>query len=153
MNYADELTDFGVSPQNFLQSNVGSPTPRSIPGGRVVTTDQLRAALAGNRRRFLLIDALGGDHESIPESYHIPEAGYSGNFNDSTQSYVFSTLRSLTGGDVAYPLVFFCRGSQCWESYNAALRAMRMGFSNVYWYRGGINAWQEAGLPMSWPTQ
>ena len=32
-------------------------------------------------------------------------------------------------------------------SYNAALRAINAGYTNVKWYRGGIEAWKAAGLP------
>jgi hypothetical protein len=32
-------------------------------------------------------------------------------------------------------------------SYNAALRAINAGYTNVLWYRGGIEAWKMAGLP------
>jgi hypothetical protein len=34
-------------------------------------------------------------------------------------------------------------------SYNAALRAINLGYKNVLWYRGGIEAWQRAGLPLT----
>lgn len=147
--YADELTDFGVPPQSFLRSQVGAPTPTMIPGGRVITTEQLRRASQG-ARQFLLIDALAGyGHQTIPNSYSLPLAGTGGTFEDITQMQVFTSLSQLTNGRVDYPLVFFCEGARCWESYNAALRAIHMGFSNVYWYRGGIDAWQQAGLPMS----
>lgn len=33
-------------------------------------------------------------------------------------------------------------------SYNAALRAINLGYRNVLWYRGGIEAWQAAGQPL-----
>jgi len=39
-------------------------------------------------------------------------------------------------------------GAECWESYNAALRALRLGYREVYWYRGGVASWQAAGLPL-----
>ena len=35
---------------------------------------------------------------------------------------------------------------------NAALRAIRLGYQNVHWYRGGIEAWKEAGLSLA-PSQ
>lgn len=150
LNYADELSDFGVPPQSFLRAQVGAPTPTTIPSGRVVTTDQLRAALQSGRREFILIDALNAyGHRTIPGAFSVPLAGTGGTFDDLAQMQVFGTLSQLTGGRVDYPLVFFCEGARCWESYNAALRAINMGFSNVYWYRGGIDAWQQAGLPMS----
>jgi PQQ-dependent catabolism-associated CXXCW motif protein len=47
------------------------------------------------------------------------------------------------------PLVFFCVNSQCWLSYNASLRAAALGYTNVYWYRGGIESWRAAGLPLA----
>ena len=34
-------------------------------------------------------------------------------------------------------------------SYNAALRAIHAGYGNVHWYRGGLEAWQRAGQPVS----
>ncbi len=37
---------------------------------------------------------------------------------------------------------------KCWGSYNAALRAIRLGYTNVHWFRGGVEAWQQAGLPL-----
>jgi PQQ-dependent catabolism-associated CXXCW motif protein len=149
VGYGEELTDFGVQAQSFLQTQVGSPTPLTIPGARLVTTEQLRTAIQSGRREFLLVDALdAAGHQTIPGAYSIPLAGTAGNFNDFAQQQVFQKLLSLTSARVGYPIVFFCQGARCWESYNAALRAMRMGFSNVYWYRGGLSAWQQAGLPM-----
>ena len=35
-----------------------------------------------------------------------------------------------------------------WLSVNAALRARRAGYARVGWYRGGLAAWQAAGLPV-----
>ena len=51
----------------------------------------------------------------------------------------------MTAGNLATPLVFYCLSTECWMSYNAALRAINMGFTNVLWYRGGIEAWKAAG--------
>jgi rhodanese-related sulfurtransferase len=34
-------------------------------------------------------------------------------------------------------------------SYNAALRAVNLGYTQVFWYRGGIEAWQLAGLQVA----
>jgi rhodanese-related sulfurtransferase len=28
-------------------------------------------------------------------------------------------------------------------------RAIRMGYTRVHWYRGGLKAWKESGLPMN----
>ena len=34
------------------------------------------------------------------------------------------------------------------DVHNAAVRAIQLGFRNVLWYRGGLEAWQSAGQPV-----
>ena len=55
-------------------------------------------------------------------------------------------LQQATRGNKQTPLVLYCLSNHCWMSYNAALRAIQLGYTNVLWYRGGIEAWQAAGL-------
>ena len=146
--YAGELTDTGVAPKNTLESNVGTPTPVSIPGGQRVTTVQLHSAL-GSDRSILLIDVLGDAHQStIQGAQYLPAAGLPGSFNDTAQTQTADALENLTGGDRDRTLVFFCAGSACWESYNAVLRARAAGYTRLYWYRGGLASWRAASLPM-----
>ena len=148
-NYANELTDWGIPAQKVLQSNVGSRTPLTIPGGKVITTSDLATAIRSGID-FLLIDALKDDHfETIAGAERIPDAGSAGNFNDATQRSLGRQLSSLSDGDFDYDIVFFCQGAECWKSYNASLRAINLGYRSVFWYRGGIASWKEAGLPMA----
>lgn len=44
------------------------------------------------------------------------------------------------------PLVFYCYGPECTRSRMGATRASRMGFLNLYIFRGGIAQWREADL-------
>ena len=144
-NYADELTDFGVPPQPELQANVGSPTPTSIPGAHVITTAEMRQAVGSN---ILFVDVLAGPpHPSLPGALMMPGAGDGGSFDDDLQQKLWTALSRATQMNPDRPIVFFCAGSRCWESYNAALRAVQMGFKMVLWYRGGLASWQAAGLP------
>jgi PQQ-dependent catabolism-associated CXXCW motif protein len=148
--YGDERRDFGVQPQTWLQDNVGSPTPTSIPGGaRVVYTQELiRALNTPMQTPFMIIDVLdGAPHASIRGALRMPLAGHGGTFNDLTQQTVVGQLNQATSGRKDTPLVFMCQGVRCWESYNAALRAMQAGYQHVYWYRGGLEAWTAAGQP------
>ena len=150
-NLADELTDFGVPAQDSLQTNVGSDTPTSIPGGHVITTTEMRQAVGSN---ILFIDVWAtGPHPSLPGAILMPGAGNPGSFNDDIQQKLWTALSQLSNRQPQQPMVFFCTGPRCWESYNAALRAINMGFKTVLWYRGGLAAWQAAGLQMSGPGQ
>lgn len=147
-NYAYELTDTGVQPKDTLESNVGSPTPMSVPGGERVVTMQVRD-LANNDRNVLLIDVLADPHQAtLQNARYVPAAGKPGDFNDSFQAQTAQALQNLTGGRRDQPLVFFCAGAACWESYNAVLRARQAGYTRLYWYRGGLASWSAAGLPM-----
>ncbi|WP_282571883.1 rhodanese-like domain-containing protein [Roseomonas acroporae] len=148
-NYADELTDFGVPPQNQLNPNVGSPTPTMVPGARVVTTDELRQALQGGGGAIVLVDVLdGAPHPTLPGAIPLPGAGGGGSFNDGVQQRLQGLLAQITQQQLQRPIVFFCLSSRCWESYNAVLRATRLGYQSVFWYRGGLESWRAAGLPL-----
>jgi PQQ-dependent catabolism-associated CXXCW motif protein len=147
--YADERRDFGVAPRDTLQREVGSPTPMTIPGGQLIATQELIRRLNDSAGpRLLLLDALdGGSHRSITGAIRIPLAGHAGDFDDAIQRAVTTQLREVTSGSMDTNLVFFCAGARCWESYNAALRAIHAGYRNVYWFRGGLDAWIAAGQP------
>lgn len=151
--YADEDRDWGIAPTNRLrQQPYHAPTPREIPGAQVVQTRELRAMLAGANPP-VVIDVLSEEgHVTLAGALWLSGAGRGTNFMDPVQSVLVPLLEQLTGGDKARPMVFFCASSQCWLSYNAALRAVAAGYTRVYWYRGGIEAWIEAGLPSARTT-
>lgn len=70
----------------------------------------------------------------------------SGQFYAAEKSRFATALENMTGGDKTRPLVFLCLNSECWWSYNAALRALEAGYEDVIWYRGGTDAWRGASL-------
>ena len=143
-----EDRDFGVpSSAEMRVDGHGSPTPMLIPGARTVRTPELREQLARPlEERPLLLDVLGGaGHESLPGAIWLADAGRGSSFDDEVQALLARTLAFLARGDMARQMVFFCAGVNCWLSYNAALRAVRLGYTGVGWYRGGIDAWSGAG--------
>ena len=146
--YGGETYDFHVPPQSALKSDVGSPTPLTIPGATTVTTVQVMNEMQ-QHSRMVLVDSLQYPHQStLLGAIHLPNSGGFGTFNDQVQAGLQNDLLRAVQGHREVPLVFFCQGNQCWESYNAALRARAAGFPNVFWYRGGLQAWQAAGFPM-----
>jgi PQQ-dependent catabolism-associated CXXCW motif protein len=144
-----EAQDFGVAPTGQLRPSqqLHGATPTSIPGGKVISTRQLSQLLQGGQRNVLLLHAFGSP-EHLPGAQAAGPASQGGSFDDQVQREFGQYLRQATGGDTARMLVVYCAGPQCWGSYNAALRAIHMGFRNVHWYRGGIEAWRQAGLPL-----
>ena len=151
---ADELADHGVPLQATLRlADHHAPTPLAVPGARTVRTAELRRLLqAPPPERPILLDVLGGSgHATLPGAIWLPDAGRGESFDDALQARLGQTLAALTGGDRARPLVFFCASPLCWLSYNAALRAVRLGYGSVLWYRGGIEAWGESGGKLAPP--
>jgi PQQ-dependent catabolism-associated CXXCW motif protein len=139
----NERRDFGVAPQPQLQTNLHGPTPTSIPGGQVITTDRLLALYQQGAQNGLIVFHVLGPGPMLPNAQNAAPASQPGSFDDQTQQQFGQYLQQVTQGNRARPLVFYCQSTQCWMSYNAALRAIRMGFTQVYWYRGGIEAWQQ----------
>lgn len=140
--YAEEDKDWGVPPTKQLRT-VGyhSPTPARIPGGKVVTTGELKALLERNPRPYL-IDVLGGGvHRTIAGAFWMLGAG-AGDMSRDEEARFAKAVAAFAGGDRNRPMVFFCVDSECWLSYNAALRAIGLGYTNVMWYRGGIASWR-----------
>ncbi|MFZ5960758.1 PQQ-dependent catabolism-associated CXXCW motif protein [Pseudomonas knackmussii] len=133
-----------------------SPTPASAEHATTLDTAALRALLA-REPRTRLVDVyrrtwLNGrfvaseEHRNLPGSLWLANTG-DGQLSPPWQAYFRDNLQRLTDGDATRPLVFYCR-SDCWASWNAVRRAHVLGYSNLYWYRDGIDAWEQAGLPL-----
>jgi len=155
---AHERQDHGVPPTAQLHRGpMHGGTPTSIPGGQVITTrglvELVRTASAqggggaGQAPRVLFFDVLGGP-ERLPQALAAVPAHQAGSFDDAVQREFGTFLQQVTQGRQDIALVFYCASTQCWMSYNAALRASRLGYRQVLWYRGGIEAWKAAGLPL-----
>ncbi|HKJ72270.1 MAG TPA: rhodanese-like domain-containing protein [Gammaproteobacteria bacterium] len=55
------------------------------------------------------------------------------------------------------PVLFYCNGPECDRSSNSAAKAVKWGWTRVYYFRGGFPAWQDAGYPIKtsdkWPDK
>jgi rhodanese-related sulfurtransferase len=52
------------------------------------------------------------------------------------------------GPDKGALLIFGCNGPECWKSHKASIAALKAGYTNVAWFRGGLPEWRSAGLPV-----
>jgi len=149
-SFADEDRDWGVTPtRDIRQPPYSAPTPRQVPGAKPISTAELQAKLTAEPASILVDVASGDGHVTLRGAYWLPGAGRGSHFFDPLQAQFAEYLRQLSQGDKNRSLVFFCVNAQCWLSYNASLRAAALGYLRVYWYRGGIEAWKEAGLPLA----
>ena len=50
-----------------------------------------------------------------------------------------------------HPVLFYCNGIMCGRSVKSARIAVSAGYSNIYWFRGGMEEWEAKGLPVVTP--
>lgn len=144
------------SADGYRLSRYRSPTPEHAEPARTLDTPRLQAQLK-QRPDTLLIDVyrrqwLHGrfvedePHANLPGSLWLANTG-DGQLSPAWQAYFSRNLHKASQGRQDRPLVFYCR-SDCWLSWNAVKRAAALGYTNLYWYRDGIDAWEQAGLPL-----
>jgi rhodanese-related sulfurtransferase len=75
--------------------------------------------------------------------------GAGADFSEGVQDRFRRKITEITKGDLSVPIVAFCMNSERRTSYNLALRLGLIGCINIYWYRGGVEAWQVTNLPSS----
>ncbi|MFO1285396.1 MAG: rhodanese-like domain-containing protein [Rubrivivax sp.] len=54
--------------------------------------------------------------------------------------------------DKAAPIIFACNGPECWKSYKASLAAVKAGYKQVHWFRGGFPEWRNASRQVASAT-
>jgi PQQ-dependent catabolism-associated CXXCW motif protein len=135
----------------YRSDSYHAETPNTIPGAKTIMTEALYALTQG-KDAPVLIDVLGGNpHSTIKGALWWRGAGLgtTGPQGARDMNARFAArLGAATQSDKTKAVVFFCLSYECWLSYNAALRAVEVGYTNVYWYRGGIESWKEAGNDM-----
>ena len=123
----------------------------TMPGARTLRTAELNAMLnAGGRPPIILVTARPRADFALPG-----EVEFRGVFTDQDAadgSELRRRIAELTGGDLATPLVTASWNAERWSARNLALSLTALGYRSVYWYRGGLEAWDVAGLPRN-PVQ
>jgi PQQ-dependent catabolism-associated CXXCW motif protein len=146
-------------PDGYRQSDYRAPTPTTLKGARVLTTEEAAAIWRAGDAAFIDVlpqaprpknlapEVVWRDkpRSDIPGSLWLPDTGY-GELAPVMLDYFRRGLDKALGGRPR-PLVFYCL-ADCWMSWNAAKRALALGYANVAWYPGGSDGWAAAGLPV-----
>ncbi len=145
-DHAEEDADFGVPPDGALRPTLYGLTPVQAPGVATIRTADLVRLMAETKP--LVIDT--GRYSllrSFPGAVGLREAGTGGTFSDATQTRLRRKMLELAKGDFAIPIVAAGVNSERFDGWNLVLRLAALGYQNVYWYRGGREAWEVNGLP------
>src|SRR5580700_1857330 len=150
--------DAPPEPDSYRQSDYRAPTPATLKGARVLTTEEAAAMWRTGDAAFIDVlpraprpkdlpaDVVWRDKPrfDIPGSMWLPDTGY-GELAPVMLDYFRRGLDQALSGR-SLPLVFYCL-KDCWMSWNAAKRALALGYSEVAWYPAGADGWAAAGLP------
>ncbi len=147
-------------PAGYRTEEYRAPVPRTLHGALVLSTET--AHMLWQTKAAAFIDVLPQPPRptglpagtiwrpkqrfDIPGSVWLPDTGY-GVLPPVMESYFRDGLRAASNGDYGPMLVFYCL-KDCWMSWNAAKRALAMGYSRVSWYPDGTDGWSAAKLPL-----
>ena len=128
-------------------AELGSFTPTRWPGVTVVNADEVKGLLAQGARLY------DTRNEKEFNQRHIPQAAFLPYHEKSLKDVVYDVslddFPGLKTLDPKAPTIFHCNGPECWKSYKASRAALAAGFTQVYWYRGGMPDWIASGQPVA----
>lgn len=153
-------TEAPPEPSGYRMDEYRAPVPATLQGATVLSTAQVQALW--EKRAAAFVDVLPQAprpaglpvgtiwhpkvRKDLPGSIWLPDTGY-GALAPVMADYLARNLWQVTKGDHDYPLVFYCL-AECWMSWNAAKRALALGYTQVNWYPEGTDGWAQAGLPL-----
>lgn len=148
--FADEEFSMPFAKEAVIRSErYRDGTPKSASGIQTIGTQDVAKLLQGNSQALVI--SVVYDSLLIPGSQVLYGGGlaFAEAEKEAQLKSQFEALLWAMGASPGRPLVFYSQGRNDWYSLNAALRARNAGYSQVMWYRGGLEAWQAASLPLA----
>jgi rhodanese-related sulfurtransferase len=122
-----------------LPGHAGDPdyrAPERVEGTTTVTAAQVKELFDAGA---VIVDVR---NTRLYARRHIPGAHHL----DLKDVYSEASLAAVAKKDE--PLVVYCSGVKCSRSHRASTRAVSWGYEKVYYFRGGIVEWRDAGYPV-----
>ncbi|MFO7542121.1 MAG: rhodanese-like domain-containing protein [Thiobacillus sp.] len=122
-------------------------TPTSLPGATIISAAEAKASIA---KGIPVYDVRVEDEyltAHVPGAVSVPYTEGSAKevgFDPADDQFSLNRLPK----DKKAALIMYCDGTICWKSYKSATMAIQAGWKNIYWFRGGLPEWKEAGLPV-----
>jgi TolB-like protein len=136
--FADEHEDFGVTADATIKMHRAlEPTPVALAGVATIDASGLALALRGRQPPRVVDVGLGA---AVPKGAMLTTA------DPASQQEMAELARQLTTSG-APQIVVMGQGPFDWASVNCARALAQAGAPGVTWFRGGEEAWAEAGGP------
>ncbi|MBT9503438.1 MAG: rhodanese-like domain-containing protein [Burkholderiaceae bacterium] len=123
-------------------------TPTKLAGAKVIGADEGKALAAAKTAAFIdtrnpLNFGKGHVPGAVTAAYK-EKSEPTENFDASLDSFTMDKLPT----DKNAKVVFYSDGPSGWKSYKAAVMAVKAGYKNVMYMRGGFTEWESKGLPV-----
>ncbi len=147
-------------PAGYRMEDFRAPTPATLAGASVIDTAEAHRLWQAKTAVFVDVlprpprpanlpaDTVWRDkpRRDIPGSLWLPDTGY-GMAPPPILAYFERGLGRASGDVRTRAVVFYCL-KNCWMSWNAAKRAISLGYSHVLWYPDGTDGWEAAGYEL-----
>ncbi len=131
-----------------LHADAPTPeTPTALFGGRIVGAVTAKKLLEAKSVFFDVRSPAIFVRGHIPGAKSVPyreRSAYDAGFDASQDQFDVSALPA----DRKASVVFYSDGPMGWKSYKAAVLAIQAGYTNVAYFRGGIDQWSKVGNPV-----
>ncbi len=128
----------------FAQSSFASgttPAPKTVEGTTSISSIEAKKMFDEG---VLFIDTR---RANFFKEGHIPKAINISTRYDLSKEALEKVMKKDT------KTIFYCHGAFCPASSKALERALNWGFTNLYYYRMGMNEWKELGYPVTIGTK
>jgi ABC-type phosphate/phosphonate transport system substrate-binding protein/rhodanese-related sulfurtransferase len=126
-------------------STLGYFTPRVLEGVKIASAEQVAGMM---KQGVAVYDTRNGEEY---RDGHIRGAVSLPYGEKSAKEVGFDVAKDRFDlariADKNAPVIFACNGAECWKSYKSCVAAVKAGFKQVYWFRGGYPEWVARGLP------
>ena len=114
-------------------------SPETIEGTHRIEAEGLIELVNRNGSLIIIDSRISSDRKLgyIPGSISLPD----------TETDCESLARLIP--QQSDPVIFYCNGPSCRRSDNAVIIAIDCGYTSIYWFRGGIEAWRANNYPIT----
>lgn len=126
-------------------ATLGYFTPRALPGATVVDAKAVAQLMQEGATYVDTRTEAEFKAAHVPGAVLVPyveKSAKDADFDAKLDKFEVAKL----GTDKNAKLVLACNGPECWKSFKAAHAAVRSGYTQVYWFRGGFPEWRSSGM-------
>lgn len=116
-------------------------TPDQLAGATIVKKADVQRLLKEGAKIFDVRKKLEFKEAHVDGATYLPYKEKSKKVADFDMSKDKFDISKLPAKDSK--VIFYCNGKTCWKSYKASKTAIKNGWKNVYWFRGGYPEWSK----------